>query len=1168
MKISNGPRAAIRRSMGRTGVLALIIGCVAAAGGTAAQARPAQGPACAPTAADEQAALRLAAACKTRVEVLSEKTELVQAYALPDGTRSMEIAVVPQRVRRDGVWKTIDTSLRADGAGRLRPVATAEDVSFSGGGDGPLVTLVSDGDRFEMSWPTPLPAPVVSGSTATYPEVLAGVDLAVEATRTGYRHVLVVKTAEALRSPALTQIRYRTSGDLRPVSVDGGGLGLVDAAGKASPWQSHAASMWDSAYNPALGGEVLPAAMRAADVAPSTISGAGPAANSAPVTVTVSGTDVLVAPDATLMSTGTLPVYIDPPWQNPTAPTFAYADNPNSDWDVRNEAWVGQNPYDGRLFRSYFRFGVSALAGKRITSARFDITLDHSGACAGNTAYLYRSAGIATTPRTAWAPALQLKLASGFGDSNEAGGCGSDQGDDRVLMGSTTFRDDLHNAAAASWSTYTVGLCMCSSIGGSESGTYQWMRFFVANTNLVVGYNSYPGTPADLKTSGVACGGTIGTTSPNLKAQFVDVDGSDTLSSTFEWQELPSGAVNSVAGPSTPANNYGDITLAPTAPEGKSYQWRVQTGDGTDLSPWSGWCGFTVNASPPPAPGVLSTDYPTGATPHGGPGVAGSFTLSNGGAGGADVTSYTYGWTDPPTITTTVAAGASLTVPLTPYRYGYNTLHVYSKDPSGTPGPTMHYQFLVNAPSAPIGHWPLDTIAGHGFNDQQGTAGLAVETANNDVTWAADARYIGESAVAVNTVTETPSAVNGALTTSLPALDTSKAFSVAAWVRPGVLPTGNMTVLSQDGSDAGGFYLGIRLIGSPAVPTWAFAMKDTSASSSTTRYAYGAALTAADVTKWTHLTGVFDPAERRLRLFVDGVAVTSATSGTTPWKATGQLTVGRGFYGGVPADFWKGNVADVRVWTRAAVQDDLTGTDANAVAGTQAVPGILQPTEVANWSFTGGVDCYCGDSIDGSYWGRRLFLTGWNAGTPTSGFVNPGHDSDDALWTAAGGAASTTDPGDGVSRPVVRTDNSLTVSAWVKLTTSAAGDQVVMRQRAATSSSFKLLRDGALNKWSFAVTSLDGSGNVVWNTATSDATVTLNSWVHLVGVFDRGTGKTRLYVNGVLQTIQGSNAVGQPSVSSLEVGNVSAEAFLGSYDQIRIFAGAMSGREVANLFAS
>ncbi len=73
-----------------------------------------------------------------------------------------------------------------------------------------------------------------------------------------------------------------------------------------------------------------------------------------------------------------------------------------------------------------------------------------------------------------------------------------------------------------------------------------------------------------------------------------------------------------------------------------------------------------------------------------------------------------------------------------------------------------------------------------------------------------------------------------------------------------------------------------------------------------------------------------------------------------------------------------GDIGDVRLWNRAITVDDLSGTDANAANGVPAQPGILAPVQVGSWDFSGGVDCYCDNVLDGSYFGRPMTLdAGW-----------------------------------------------------------------------------------------------------------------------------------------------------------------------------------------------
>ncbi|MCF0091222.1 LamG domain-containing protein [Micromonospora sp. MH99] len=164
-------------------------------------------------------------------------------------------------------------------------------------------------------------------------------------------------------------------------------------------------------------------------------------------------------------------------------------------------------------------------------------------------------------------------------------------------------------------------------------------------------------------------------------------------------------------------------------------------------------------------------------------------------------------------------------------------------------------------------------------------------------------------------------------------------------------------------------HLGARHI--DGTPRWSFYTKDTSdslsggvdASSATT-------ITTADLNKWVHLTGVYDAGERVMRLYVNGALVKESARAATPWKATGPLCIGRGWYNGGVVDPYYGDIADVRAWNRVVTVDDLSGTDADAANGVPAMPGILAVTEIANWDFSGGADCFCDSATDTAYFGR------------------------------------------------------------------------------------------------------------------------------------------------------------------------------------------------------
>lgn len=84
----------------------------------------------------ENQAREEAEACGVEVEVLDERTEFGEVYALPDGSMRASSGVEPVRAVDDsGEWAPIDTTLEYVAGGTVRPVNVAVELEFSGGGD-------------------------------------------------------------------------------------------------------------------------------------------------------------------------------------------------------------------------------------------------------------------------------------------------------------------------------------------------------------------------------------------------------------------------------------------------------------------------------------------------------------------------------------------------------------------------------------------------------------------------------------------------------------------------------------------------------------------------------------------------------------------------------------------------------------------------------------------------------------------------------------------------------------------------------------------------------------------------------------------------------------------------------------------------------------------------
>jgi hypothetical protein len=634
---------------------------------------------------DAATALAIAVGCGTRVEATSLRTEQEQFFAEASGVMTLEATAVPVRVRRaDGTWTPVDTRLTRLPDGTLAPSATTAAVRFSGGGSAPLVTVASDGRMWTMSWPAPLPVPVLDGDTATYPEVLPGVDLQVNATVDGFTHQLVVKTPEAAASDALREIRYQVGGGLASMPADG--TVLVTADDGTTLATAGGADMWDA-------------------------DGA-----SHSMVVRVEGDDLVVVPDPTDLTDPAVhfPLYLDPAF-TAGATRWAYANNTNLT-NSDGKAWVGRDPVNLNIYRSFFDFNVAALRGTNVIAASLEAKLYHSWSCTSTPVYLYRTNKITATPKATWSSmSLQKYLDTRSAHAHKGtSACGNQP--DVVMWFNGNLTSDVHAGAAANWSLYTVGFCACSAASGTgESTTDRWKKFYASSVKLHVTYNSYPATPGSLATVPAATCATgasrpaINTWTPQLKATLTDPDPGATVAADFQYS-VDGGATWTFL-PRTAAQASGlthTVTLPDLHASAPTFiSWRVRAWDGINTSlAWSATCEFTVDTQPPAdpvlEPGSALPPYPL--TPPSTVVVGSPVAVPITPGGSTDVAGYWYAVstaTVSPPRQSFVAADASgnATLQVTPVVSGVsaNWLTVQSVDRAGNFSREVTYSFRANA---------------------------------------------------------------------------------------------------------------------------------------------------------------------------------------------------------------------------------------------------------------------------------------------------------------------------------------------------------------------------------------------------------------------------------------------------------------------------------------
>jgi hypothetical protein len=1101
-----------------------------------AVAAPAPAQQCRESAADELAAEVMAKACGSRVEVESGRSEYSEIYVEPSGNRTIVTAIAPQRAKRlGGTWGQIDTTLQHVGD-LLAPMATAANVRFSTGGAGPFVTLAREGHTFTLSWPAPLPAPTLSGDSATYAEVLPDVDLVVKATDTGFTHLLVVKTARAAANPAVRHASYRIGGDATLTSTPEGGLvAEVDGVRVAS---ADPPVMWDTANR-----------QGATDIAKPDVEN-GPA-KIARVGSAISAGHLVLTPDPSMLAdpSARFPLVIDPLFvtgQNQWA--YASADNqnaPTTDSTIASgdpspaaaALRVGNDPDSTHLIRSFMRFPISTVAGKQILTAKIAGRVDHTWKCTSNRpTYFYRSAAITTTPRQSWpGPALQLLLGNNNVHANEAS-CNEPNMPFEVSTG--TLINDLQASANVSASSYFVAISAGENASGlNETDTERWMRYFLADFKLSITYNTKPNMPDSLTVDGKPCvsGASrpfIKTTTPTLRAHVTDPDG-DTMDVWFAWAKWNGSSFVDEPGGGNQASvpNGGTALFNVTGNvDGGIYTFRSQSTDSPSHSPslvsdvthMPGNCEWQVDMTPPAVPTVTSDVYMEGPTgcpggACGSVGQTGRFTFSS----SQDTKSFLWGWSDPPTtVLTPSTLGGSVAIDWTPTSSGPQTLFVRAIDRAGNES-NKAYQFIVATESTALARWRL--------NDLTGAAQLADDTGNGNILTVTGG-ILGVSGRIVpggDGVSHSAMQFDGIddlATTSGPVLaDTSKSFSVAAWVKLAD-NTVSHRVLDQVGTTSSNSAFALEY--DKAANAWKF----TAPAADGSAFPGATSTSTPRLNTWTHLAGTYDSVAKELKFYVNGTLERTAT-GITTWDANGALRIGSS---------WAGAVSEVQVWNR--------------VMSTMEVFDLSDPIEVGSVGEWHMDETGLGPAFDSSDLAHDLtFFNG--ASIPASG-------------AGQAGTGLRLDGVDDYAAPVAQvlhTDQSFTVSAWARPTSTAVDQTFMSQQSNGLQGGFSLYfgsENGGVWKFRMHASSTDTTNTTF---AVAPALNVTTSFHHLVGVFDAQKREMRLYVDGVLKATTPMNALWQPwdatgplLLGRHQNGTAGSEFTKGDLDEVRVYQGVVT----------
>jgi len=206
-------------------------------------------------------------------------------------------------------------------------------------------------------------------------------------------------------------------------------------------------------------------------------------------------------------------------------------------------------------------------------------------------------------------------------------------------------------------------------------------------------------------------------------------------------------------------------------------------------------------------------------------------------------------------------------------------------------------------------------------------------------------------------------------------------------------------------------------------------------------------------------------------------------------------------------------------------------------------------------------------------WWKLNQTSGTNI-TDASGTGNTATAGSGVTWSDSAAKFAGTTSGTGnvidTTGPVLDTTASYTVSAWVNLTDTSTY-RTFVAQGGTNRASFYLQYSKADNAYRFHAANADVASPSAFYDATATAAPTLNTWTHLVGVFDSTTGSMKLYVNGA-QAGSGTNTSPWTGTGPLSIGGTekadgsTSDVVAGSVGDVQVYQRALSTADVTSLY--
>lgn len=489
-----------------------------------------------------EAAEALARAEQVPVEDRSQRDEYVAWFALPEGGWAASVTSGTQFVRSDDAasdaetWVPVDRRLRIAEGGWLEPTAAKGALMLPPGGseEPPVIRFTPDGGGVGLTAAlnVPLPHGEIDGARVTYPEVLPGIDVVVEALDLGFEIFYIVHSPAAVAGLDKLVVSYAADGGTI-VRADSG-FQVIDSSGAVVGLIPEPV-MWDSGVDARLTNPVLAPWSPDPVAAASTLGdGPGPAM---PVTMAeMNSVDLEISEglgqvaltmrvsDVVLeRSDLTYPLVIDPTYGDATPyPSFdTWVDNKLANKAYPNSTELILGSWNASEYaESFLSFPLAPFKSYDIMSAKFSGWQFWASSCTASYWYVFE-AGAANSSTTYNNRPGRIGGYWGYSVNARRPSCAVGEG--WISADITSLARKWHSSTASSGHIQLYG----------EPGSYiTWKRMYSANSSkpprIDLKVNRAPATPTLVKLNGstVTSGQNLVLTDPSLSltAKVSDAD--------------------------------------------------------------------------------------------------------------------------------------------------------------------------------------------------------------------------------------------------------------------------------------------------------------------------------------------------------------------------------------------------------------------------------------------------------------------------------------------------------------------------------------------------------------------------------------------------------------------------------------------------------------------